>query len=62
MPRADVLGADAGGSPTPLVVIYGGFSGEAVQGDVFYIDPGTRGACSMRIYLGVRKSNRKLFD
>eukprot|EP00873_Tetraselmis_striata_P045080 jgi/Tetstr1/465344/TSEL_010030.t1 len=41
MPRADVLGADAGGSPTPLVVIYGGFSGEAVQGDVFYIDPDT---------------------
>lgn len=27
-------------SDGPVVVIYGGFSGEAVEGDIFYIDPG----------------------
>jgi len=47
MPRADVLGlsGDTGGaemrSGSHVVVVYGGFSGEAVEGDVFYIDPFT---------------------
>jgi hypothetical protein len=42
MRRAEVLGdaGTAGGADGQVVLIYGGFSGEAVQGDVFYIDPG----------------------